>query len=136
MVFDYEADCSYNTKMLLLPYTSNCGECRRAFGRQAVQGGLCVAVTLPFCSSARIGIIPHSPFNQGLSLFFRAPPPWPALSLPSQRRLSLLSKQPPLPLEPRHSGWRQAWARQCQGRLRPAVPSQSQCKRPILNALL
>lgn len=57
MVFDYEADCSYNTKMLLLPYTSNCGECGRNFGRQAVREGLCAAITFPFSSSARIGII-------------------------------------------------------------------------------
>lgn len=57
MVFDYEADCSYNTKMLLLPYTSNCRECGRNFGRQAVREGLCAAITFPFSSSARIGII-------------------------------------------------------------------------------
>lgn len=61
MVFDYEADCSYNTKMLLLPYTSNCRECSRNFGRQALREGLCAAITFPFSSSARIGII--SPFS-------------------------------------------------------------------------
>lgn len=61
MVFDYEADCSYNTKMLLLPYPSNCRQCSRNFGRQAVREGLCAAITFPFSSSARIGII--SPFS-------------------------------------------------------------------------
>lgn len=65
MVFDYEADCSYNTKMLLLPYTSNCRECSRNFGRQAVREGLCAAITFPFSSSARIGIIFPLSFHSG-----------------------------------------------------------------------
>lgn len=94
MVFDYEADCSYNTKMLPLPYTSNCGERSRDFGTQAVRGGLCAAVTLPFCSLARIGIIPHSLLNQGLSLLFPTPPPRPVSFVPTQRLFLLLSKQP------------------------------------------
>lgn len=111
MVFDYEADCSYNTKMLPLPYTSNCGECSRDFGTQAVRGGLCAAVTLPLCSRARIGIIPHSLLNQGLSLLFPTPPPRPASFAPTQRIFSLFSKQPSFPQPPRpeqpcHSCWK------------------------------
>lgn len=110
MVFDYEADCSYNTKMLLLPYTSNCGECGGDFGRGRQSGGLCAAVTLPFCSSARIGIIPRSLLNQGLSLLFPTPPPRPVSFSPTQRLFSLLSKQPypaTVPCPTRCLGWKQ-----------------------------
>lgn len=58
MVFDYEADCSYNTKMLLLPYTSNCRECSRNFGRQnSSRGSLCGNNFHVFPAVLRIGII-------------------------------------------------------------------------------
>jgi hypothetical protein len=53
-----------------------------------------VAVTLPFCSRARIGIIPHSLPNQGLSLLFPTPPPRLVSIPPTQRLFLLLSKQP------------------------------------------
>lgn len=83
MVFDYEADCSYNTKMLLLPHTSNCTECSRNFGRQAVREGLCAAITFPFSSSARIGIISPLSFQSGSLSALPCPASLSRLSAPS-----------------------------------------------------
>lgn len=77
-----------------LCHTEVTAESSRDFGMQAVRGGLCAAVMLPFCSRVRTGIIPHSLLNQGLSLLFPAPPPRPGSFWPTPRFLLLVSKQP------------------------------------------
>lgn len=133
MVFDYEADCSYNTKMLLLPYTSNRRECSRNFGRQAVREGLCAAITFPFSSSARIGII--SPFSFQSGPFSGLPCPASLSSIFSSSlkdvslpAVSCLSSPTPLTTTGRSAGTRGL----IRGGFRPRVTGKEQATADVL----